>query len=212
LFKPTRFTLHQCRVCVGCFQAGARASRDKGASLAEQYPPCRLAAFLSKAPGDRSATPRCAFFSKSMAKALFLLSDAQLAAMPALRLTGEAAKRSGVAIGADPKITLVTSGCCVAAAVERYGSEDALREEAAARLAKSQAAYDAKSKAAARGEGKPPGKTPGKECCNFPHLNQTGGCFTHDPTFGLVRCQPRNSDGAGGYSYEDDEDGYGGCG
>ena len=39
--------------------------------------------------------PRCAFFSKSLAKSTFLLSDRQLDEMPQINLSGQAAKRTG---------------------------------------------------------------------------------------------------------------------
>jgi hypothetical protein len=216
-----RFTLHACRVCVPCFQAGPRSSRSPGASMADQYPPCSLESFLTRSPpGDGRATPRCAFFSKSLAKALFLLTDAQLKALPALTLTGADAKRTGVAVGADASITLVTSGQCLAAAVERFGSEAALRAEVARRAEKAAAADAAKMEAVRAGVAgaKPP--PPRKHTCNFPArlplrrvaasaapaparaeaaarraqaLNQAGGIFTWEPRFGLVPCPPRNS-------------------
>jgi len=130
-----------------------------------------------------------------MAKSLFLLTDPQLAALPSLQLTGEAAKRSGAAIGADPRITLVTSGSCVAAAVARWGSEAALRAEAGARLERARESFDARSAAARADASKetkfPSGPRPGKEQCSFPHLNQANGLFTHDPVYGLSRCPPR---------------------
>ena len=202
-----RFTLQHRRVCVRCFQAGPRGVR--AGPLAEQYPPCRLADFLTKPPGDtghatracrlirahctpacadtspsrrhrRPAPPRCAFFSKSLAKATFLLTEPQLAALPALQLTGEDAKRSGCAIGANPKISLVTSGDCLAAAVARFGSEAALAAEARTRLERATAAFEAKTAAAREdksGATRYPAANPNKTTCNFPHLK----CVTAAP-------------------------------
>jgi hypothetical protein len=166
----------------------------------------------------RSPTPQCAFFSKSLAKATFLLTDTQLAALPCLQLEGDDAKASGVAIGAHPKITLVTARDALAAAVARFGSEAALVAEVARRreraLEKAAGSAQAGAGAGAGAGGAmcaaagAPGAvtTPsgGKDgTCNFPHLNQTSGFFTHKgPVFGLHRCPPRSGDD------DDDEDEY----
>lgn len=155
-------------------------------------------------------TPRCAFFSKSLAKSIFLLTDAQLAALPQLTLEGDAAKRSGVAIGSNPKITLVTSGACLAAAVARFGSEAALAAEAAKRFAAADAKLQAKEdeKRAAHHMSPPYAPVTRKETCNFPHLNQAGGVYTRDPAFGLRFCPPLNWTPEDEY---DDDDDFG-CG
>jgi hypothetical protein len=96
----------------------------------------------------RRPTPRCAFFSKSLAKSTFLLTDAQLAALPCLTLEGDDAKASGVAIGANPKITLVTAACALAAAVARFGSEAALVAEVGRRRARAEEKAAATAQAA----------------------------------------------------------------
>jgi hypothetical protein len=172
-------------------------------------------------PHLRSPTPQCAFFSKSLAKATFLLTDAQLAALPCLQLEGDDAKASGVAIGAHPKITLVTARDALAAAVARFGSEAALVAEVARRRERAQEKKAAEAGAGAGAGGATcaaagaPGAVTTPSCgkdgtCNFPHLNQTSGFFTHKgPVFGLHRCPPRSGDDDDEDEYDDDPYGCG---
>ena len=164
-----------------------------------------------------------------MAKALFLLTDTQLAALPHLELTGDEAKRTGCSMGG--KISLFTSGSCLAAAVERWGSIGGLTAEAASRLAKAVSKGEvkrqqAKDEAAEKKKYEEPaddaeaGVSPGlaapaasheaasfapKGVCNFAHLNQMSGRF-NKPCFGML-CAPSPTFGGHGYgAYEDEED------
>lgn len=98
--------------------------------------------FLPKAPGDVSATPRCALLSHWLAKAVFLVSDSQLAALAALQLEGEAAKATGCCVGG--KITLYDSGSLLAASLERWGGAGGLLAAHADRDAKAAVKVGAK--------------------------------------------------------------------
>jgi hypothetical protein len=232
------FTLHHCRICKACFEAGPKGNRDPKASYEDSYPKTKLEMFL---PADSSAggasmpshrVPKCAFFSKGLAKTTFLVvrlpcarivcsasepsrpqTDTQLGAMPTISLTGDAAKRAGFVISSDAKLTLVTSGDCLNAAVERFGSVAGLRAEVAARLDKAETARAAAS-AAHSAEVKrreldgvpshvlfkhpPPNLKGKKDTTNFSHLNQACGLFTGDPDFGCYHCPPRAPGGGGG--------------
>ena len=187
------FTVQGRRVCQTCFELDIpHAAADT------PFPVTELSAFLSVAPATAgseeadaatasagseasgaagavaAAAPRrpplCAYVCKSLAKTLFCLSDKEVNAVRSLTLTGiEDVRRTGLFGGADPKMTLVTAGDCLAAAVARYGSQAALLEEAESRRSSAQASFDAK-----RAEGKNPAKSPYLSSpTNFPHLNQS---------------------------------------
>ena len=159
-------------------QAGAEASAD-GAAAGTLAPTGAAAGAAAPAP---RRPPLCAYVSKSLAKTLFCLGDKELNALRSLTLTGADVRRTGIGMGADAKITLVTAGDCLAAAVARFGSQAALVAEVEARRASAQATLDAK-----RAEGKSPAMSPYlKSTCNFPHLNQSRhSVFSVQTGFGL---------------------------
>mmetsp|Transcript_100719 Transcript_100719/g.146997 ORF Transcript_100719/g.146997 Transcript_100719/m.146997 type:complete len:171 (+) Transcript_100719:933-1445(+) len=71
--------------------------------------------------------PMCAVFTKTAAKSTFHITDAQLAKMPSIELTGEDVKL----VGATDSTTQVFSAkCCLRAALERFGCMSSLKAEA----------------------------------------------------------------------------------
>ena len=158
----------------------APAAEDAGAAAPATG--CAPAAAAAAATGPHRP-PLCTYISKSFAKTLFCLGDKELSAMRSLTLVGEDMKRTGIGMGTDSKITLVTAGDCLDAAVTRYGSQAGLLAEAAARRAKAQAASDAKV-AAGKGCTLSPYL---KQTINFPGLNQSRhSVFSTQAGFGLV--------------------------
>ena len=157
----------------------APAAEDAGAAAPAGGAPAAAAA----ATTGPHRPPLCTYISKSFAKTLFCLGDKELSAMRSLTLVGEDVKRTGIGMGTDTKITLVTAGDCLDAAVARYGSQAGLLAEAAARRAKAQAASDAKV-AAGKGCTLSPYL---KQTINFPGLNQSRhSVFSTQAGFGLV--------------------------
>jgi hypothetical protein len=136
----------------GSDEVGADAATSAGAAAGTLAP--SDAAACAAAPAPRRP-PLCAYVSKSLAKTLFCLGDKELNALRSMTLTGVDVKRTGIGMGAESKITLVTAGDCLAAAVARYGSQEALVAEAESRRASAQATLNAK-----RAEGKKPAMSP----------------------------------------------------